>query len=308
MSNLFFTKRRYHNAENKPDETVESFLKKKRFAMSLCLGLGIPLGILGVIGMVSLFRYPDPPVWIACLAVCSLAAIPFIAVCLESYRNFKDCSLGLLGRWVITSHGIHHCFGKSPARFVTWSDVHAIRYDARKKQIILETADTPLAISTWAQKPVDTPILPFLNKLIEILESLPINIEPLLSLQEKERKKYIAQTYCPVTDGFNELHLLLTWGLPVVGLGVAINVYVQEYIRQSGIEPDTHFSGLFAAACFVLTPISFYVCRAIKHYHVNKVETIYQSLLSGETVEILDEQKGILNLPLKNAYLRNKEL
>jgi hypothetical protein len=288
MSNPFFAKRRYHNAGNKPDETVESFLKKERFGLLLCLGLGI----LGVIGMVALIRYPAlPTVWFICVALCSYPAIPCIIIFLASHPTFKNYSLGLSGRWVITSHGIHHRFGKSPARFVAWSDVHAVRCNERKKQIILETADAPLVITTWALEPEHIPILPFLNKLIELMKPLPIDVESLIQLQEKERKKYIAETYCPVTDGFNRLHSLLTWGLPTVGLGVAINVYVQEQIRQMGIEPVTHFSWIFAAACFVLTPIAFCLCRKIKRYHENKDEIIYQSLLSGKITACLTMAK-----------------
>jgi hypothetical protein len=84
----------------------------------------------------------------------------------------------------------------------------------------------------------------------------------------------------------------LTWGLPtVVGLFATIDVCVQEYIRQMGIEPYTHFSWIFAATCFVLTPIAFWACRKIKRYHENKVEKIYQSLLSGEGTACMTMRK-----------------
>ncbi|MDR3109567.1 MAG: hypothetical protein LBU65_07770 [Planctomycetaceae bacterium] len=89
-----------------------------------------------------------------------------------------------------------------------------------------------------------------------------------------------------ITSIFDEVfYFVITRGLPIVGLVAAIHVYVQEYIRQMGIEPDTHWSWIFAAGCFVLTPVAFWICRKVRRYHQQKVGKIYQSLLSGETLE-----------------------
>ncbi|MDR3109568.1 MAG: hypothetical protein LBU65_07775 [Planctomycetaceae bacterium] len=183
MPDSFFAKRRYHNAGNKPDETVESYLKKQQYEFRLAFGLSFLLGILGIIGFVLLRQLDDsrPASSIlevvavlvtTCLICCPLIAIPCLVISVAGIRLHRDCSRGFLGRWVITSHGIHHRFGKSPARFAAWSDVHTVQYDARKKQIIFETGTVPLVIATWVTKSEHTeytPILPFLNKLVELL-------------------------------------------------------------------------------------------------------------------------------------------
>jgi hypothetical protein len=186
----------------------------------------------------------------------------------------------LIGRWVITSRGIYHRFGKSPARFVAWSDVHAVRYDDQKRQIILETADTPFVITRYMPESVKTSVLPFLNKLIEFLEPFPITIEPLLVLQKNIRRRFVVGQYC------SRSQIIEISTLPLFGGAAMISVVLLlKKWYEFGIGPKVGVSWFVIGTLCVLTLFAFVLWQQVRRYHQQKVEKIYQSLLSGERMD-----------------------
>ncbi|MDR3111218.1 MAG: hypothetical protein LBU65_16240 [Planctomycetaceae bacterium] len=304
MSNALFIKRRYHNVGNKPDETVESFLKKQRRWFQQTLAAGLSFGMLGIIGVVLSFIYDlsnsqtSATVLATCLilglAFCFMVAIPLIAGSVQLLGSYRRCSNGHLGRWVITLRGIYHRFGKSTPRFVAWADVHSVRYNDRKNQIVIETGDVSLVIMRWLPDQECTRILPFLNKLLELLKPFQINTESLLSLQEKERKKLVVAQYSPVSEAINLLGLIVFYSTAAFSVGLLIVKLTHEYIRSLGVEPEHEISWFGVVLAWVLMPVAFVLWRKLKRFNRQKNDKIYQSLLSGETVK-----NGINQFPSK---------
>jgi hypothetical protein len=291
MSTGFFTKRRYHSAGNKPEETLDSYLKKQPRWLWLLIGLCFFFGIPGVVGLVFMFYYGEPlKVCVTGLSFCLYPAIICFVFYLQIYRSYKACSLGWFGRWFITRRGIYYRFGKSPPKFVNWTKIYAIQCDDRKRQIVLKTNSVPLIITIWTREKYDcTEFLPFLNQFIETLNLLPIKIEPLLQLQEKEQKKYIAEHFCAVSKNFYLIFCVFLLGLASMTLMTLTVKILQEIIhgiiQEIDIEPEREISWLYVAALFISTLLMFLIWWKIKIYHRQWVENIYRSFLSGEMLE-----------------------
>ncbi len=215
--------------------------------LTATLLIGVPsLLILAFYIFPCIDKLPDPlPFWgllvtlFAVLLPMELFIISFAGL-LECWYLYRHLDIRGFGRWTLHENGITQSYGTEPERTILFSDIRNVRLNKHKSQIFLDTNDEPMVITrAYFNNDLKSPFLPFLNGLIERLDSSlsPEGREDLLSelreLQDKLRKKEKSAVEARQISNFEMLAMI---GIPTVCILVVISIDF-IFLHQESVSP-----------------------------------------------------------------------
>lgn len=265
LKSQLFSRRRYHEIGNRPDETVEQWQRRERWQWAITWGVAVVSTPIFIGLFWFMIRNYGPreqlPFWfLLAFYPVFLTSLPscMMILCFSVLRP-KESS----GRWIIFGQGIFYRYGKSSHTFIPFSEVYHIRVEKPRSGfscIVLETDSQTLRISERSSnaRPGDTKdFLPFLNLLVERMRQFcPMDneTENPLELQTIIRRR-ITERYCcriadylvmaayalpllllfPLYPLIQKVEYPLIWGVmfglcfPIVTLGWLLNGFVERW-------------------------------------------------------------------------------
>ena len=195
LKSQLFARRRYHEAGNRPADTVEQRQKRERIE-TLVARTGAIVGTpIFIVLFVYMFHPKELPWWFAPSYFVTLIISSFSCAMLLSQFT-QPCPS--YGRWIIAFDGIFYRYGKSPHRFVPFAFLRNVRVESPKSGfavVVFDTDQEPLRIGEdihVSRKP--TEFLPFLNYVIDRLRQngwSNVNLTPLLDLQRIIQRRIV---------------------------------------------------------------------------------------------------------------------
>ena len=193
LKSRLFARRRYHEAGNHPDGTVEQWRKNEKIGTVLVwIGVIVFTPILIAL-LVEMERHgPHAPLrslpWWWIPSLCFVMPISICSCCHVILRFVLPHPC--LGRWIIVNAGIFYRYGKSPRRFLPFSSLRNPRVEKPESLfavVVFDTDEEPLRIAAKADGDRNRiELLPFLNDLIERLKQkgwATADLTPLLKLR-----------------------------------------------------------------------------------------------------------------------------
>ena len=286
LKTQLFARRRYHEAGNRPADTIEKRQKRERIP-TLLLWIG---AIVFTLFAVTLWIYAlirDPLLdWLTLPAGFSslLSILLWLILLLDFLSTRQSC-----GRWIIAFDGIFYRYGKSPHRFVPLASLRNIRVKKSKNgarffsSIVFDTDQEPLRIEgqTLADnKPTD--FLPFLNYLIDRLTQSgwsSADLTPLLELQRFYQRRSIFAR-CIFLRGF--VFVLGGCGFLILSFGIVFlcKLYIIPHIIN--LPFPLFLFAVFAMCMLVVCPIAIVYFFQWERWKNKKIDAMIQTLAEGE--------------------------
>jgi hypothetical protein len=206
LKSKLFTHRRYHEAGNRRDCTVEQWQKRERNE-TLAKWIGAIVFTPIFIALWSYISHHYGTCDGACTGACEtvpwwlffswmgamlISMISCMSLFVVPFLRPRPC----YGRWIVAFDGIFYRYGKSPHRFVPFASLRNHRVEKPKSGfavIVFDTNQEPLRIAKRADgdgNPIE--FLPFLNYLIDRLAQngrSNADLKPLLELQRVIRRR-----------------------------------------------------------------------------------------------------------------------
>jgi len=279
-----FARRRFHEAGNYRDDTVEKLKKRQRLEKWWMWAGAIIFMPISISLMVYLCRADDLleplPIWWAFPLLIAMIVPTSLGFCSTAYliAMFVRPS-PCFGRWIIVNAGIFYRYGKSPHRFVPFSSLRNLRVEKPKSLfavIVFDTDGEPFRIARWADGSGKLPrfdFLPFLNLLIDHLRRngwAETDLEPLLKLQRILQGRRVERHCLQYT----------TWLMIIVA-----------YVTPIWVLPFYHYISTFSypaiwwvvAFCVLITCLFFFALNSrLERWKNGKIDKILQEFYPFE--------------------------
>ena len=277
-----FARRRFHEAGNYRDDTVEKLQKRQRLDKwgIWIWAIFIPLSISLMIYQGKIIGLLEPlPIWWAYPLLIAHAASIGLGICFMVFLPIMFVRPSpCFGRWIIVNAGIFYRYGKSPHRFVPFSSLRNLRVEKPKSLYTVVSFDTegePLRIARWADGSGKLPLdfLPFLNLLIDHLRRngwAETDLEPLLKLQRILQGRRVERHCLQYT----------TWLMIIVA-----------YVTPIWVLPFYHYISTFSypailwvvAFCVLITCLIFFALNSrLERWKNGKIDKILQEFYPFE--------------------------
>ena len=293
--------RRYHHTVRYGDyETFEQLEKKCRnycrtlLAVVMLIGLPSLLAILLAAICADSFFSPLPDWVIVPFLLFMCIGFPSSVALLEHWRFRKECDIRGFGMWTVDKRHLSQFYGKETLS-CKLDSITNIRVNRRMSQIYFDTNDGQIIVSCrLANKRDSSQFLPFLNAIIERLSKYPVDISPLLVVQETLRKNLI---FC------SELLRQYLWSqlafvVAPLWIIAVLSTSVRDYIEVDGVTPtfEAIVLGGFLAIVLLLVAFFIYLGRRINQRHKIFADKIYESLIAAPSVN-KKKKRSLFNAP-----------
>jgi len=283
LPSQLFARRRYHEAGNRRNDTIEKWQKRERIG-TLLLWIGaivftpIYIALWVYISHCECEPGEPAPWWFGISFVPSmLISLPSCCGLFVKFLLPRPC----YGRWIIAFDGLFYRYGKSPHRFVPLSSLRNLRVEKPKSLfavVVFDTDQEPLRIAerTDRKDKKPTEFLPFLNYLIDRLKQIGwsnADLTPLLKLQRVFQGRYIERKILWYTDYI------------IIACYLAPVFCVLPFLHGIATVPDPAILWVMAFCILVVCSIGYALNSRLMRWENGKTDKILHSLAQERATE-----------------------